>query len=61
MAAVARGRFIGFFAEDDFIDEAGCGGIRRGHPGNCDAGEFLLEPFQEAHEIPDGENVVGGK
>jgi hypothetical protein len=48
---------VGFFAEDDLVDEAAAGGEGGGSPGSSGAGELGLEGLEEGHEVPDGEYV----
>ena len=49
---------VGFLAQHDFIDMAGGNNICRRRPGHRYGGQFDLEPLQQRHEIPDGENVL---
>ena len=54
---LAIGSKIGFFAADNLVDEKTYFRITHGHPGKFYAGQVPLQPFEQRHEIPDGEDV----
>ena len=48
---------VGLFTEDDFVEEAAAGREAGGGPGDVGAGERALQALEEAHEVPDGEDM----
>jgi hypothetical protein len=49
---------IAFFGQHDFIDEPATEVIRGGNPRDVDTREQSLQGLEQAHEIPNGEDVV---
>ena len=49
---------IRFLADDDVVDQARSPGVVGWEPRHSCARQILLQPLQERHEIPDGEDMI---
>ena len=49
---------IRFLADDDVVDQARSPGVVSREPRHSCARQILLQPLQERHEIPDGEDMI---